>query len=264
MARYDIDPLRAVTSSFLRPRIHAVLRLILGLYCVVVWISSLVDGYNRGRLAIWLFFFTNLTYSGLTLYMISAVIHTWIYAFQLRKTPYGVTMTSDPSSLPYGRWWTRVHVFLYVSVVGCHLIVPLFYWTLVYNWRHPDYMSQVTMWVTLSQHGTDFVVMVCEVIFGRMLLRRRDLALVLLIGILYMFYMWIVHAATGIWVYEVLSFDRGPIVAVWYVLVIVVSILSFGLMYGIHQLRERVAIKLGREPSVEPEQQADEKVGENV
>jgi len=224
--------------------VYAAFRLLLALYCVAVLIASSLDAGFRGRLLTFPLFFPSLTYIGLTFYIIFAAIHTWIHAFRpasLRATSF----SPEPPSLPQGQWFTRLHFFLYIGLVGSHVVVPFLFLVLVYNWRHPDQMSHIT-WVTIWREVTNFVVTMCEVWFGQMVLRQRDLVPVLLVGLLYTIYMWIIRAATDIWVYEVLSFSRGPSVVLWYMAGLLAFVISFFMMSDLHRFRDRLVVRWGK------------------
>jgi len=116
-----------------------------------------------------------------------------------------------------------------------HIIVPILFWTLLYS----PQSDPVYTWITVSKHGVDAFIVICEALLNRATLRLRDLLVVLTVGLLFVFWMWIVHAIFGTWPYAFLAFNKGPVVIAYYVMVIAACIIAFGLMWTLHYLKER-------------------------
>ena len=66
----DADPVRFTTSGFLPASLLAFVRIILALYCLTVWFASWIHSTTMNRhWFTWLWYFTNLSYTGLILYI---------------------------------------------------------------------------------------------------------------------------------------------------------------------------------------------------
>jgi len=234
------DPRTAVTSYFLRPKALGIVRLVLASYAINVWIwGILYDSFytNSHR---WHWYLTNLSYTGLTAYMTSAAIHTLIYAFKTKPAAKanGVEYPA-PTTLRRGAVHTRLHFLVYTSFVCLHIGVPFVYWAFLHPWKRA-WDWPLRDWINVSSHGSDFIVLVVELIVGRILLRWTDWFLLLILSALYMSYAIFLYLVTGDWVYSVLDWSRGPSVLVFYIGIPILFSGCFVLAMGLQRVREHM------------------------
>jgi len=253
------DPLRCVTSNFLSLRVLFSIRIILTLYAIAVLIGSIVTGILTQEVE-YVYYFTRLSYIGLVGYMISATVHTGLYMLQIGhgKRPPSYPM---PNSLPKGSYLLQAHCMLYATVICNHIVVPIIYWSLLYSTSANN--TTVLRWENFSQHLTDFVTILFEVVLNRMMLNWIELIVVLAVVLIYVFWMWLVRLFAGIWVYAFLGFNEGPSVAGWYIFVLVLFVMAFAVQYYFAKFKEWVAHRWGYAQKFKEEQNSGSDMQQN-
>jgi len=226
----ELDPWRACTSEFLCPPVHAAVRCLLATYCVTVLAGSIAFMALQNKVLMWPYYITNLSFLGLTAYMTMAAFHT----VALARRPFAY---DHPPTLRAQTAFLISHQCLYVTVVGLHIAVPLIYWVMLRALNNET--GAYFEWINASVHGVNFLVVLLEVLLGRMVLRLRDIWILGSTALLYTCWMWIVNAFAGVWVYPFLSWNRGPMVAISYLSILACLLVCYVLMYLLHQIRER-------------------------
>jgi uncharacterized membrane protein len=241
----NIDTVRAVTSYFIPLLALGLTRLLFGLLALAALILSLVDAfYSDGEGVNWFFYLTRLAYVGLTAYLLAAAYHTLRYNQTVKDGKYPPVKTLATGSL-----WAQLHFMLYTTVVVYHLFVPIIYWLLVYD---STIQRDTRDWITtIMHHGIDALFLLFEVIFSRNLVKWKHLVLIVILSFFYLFYMWVVYAGEGYFVYAFLAFSKGPTVALWYVVMVVTILVLFVIMWGLHWVREWIARKSGADKKFE-------------
>ncbi|RKP26852.1 hypothetical protein SYNPS1DRAFT_3795, partial [Syncephalis pseudoplumigaleata] len=217
-----------VTSNLVSPQVLLVSRSVSFLYLLAVLLCSIVDRPSMG----WIFltFFTHLTFIGEAAYFAVAAYHT----FRFTRYAGYVSPTLKAESL-----WTRAHYVLYSTVAVFHVVVPVVYWTVLYDPKVE--VTAMSRYLNVSKHGIDFALLAVEFLLGRMIVPLAALPWVLLALLFYVFWAWITHAISGRWVYPFLNWDRpAGIVVGWYIGVCALVVAFFGLSYAAHRLRDRL------------------------
>ncbi|KAI8053242.1 hypothetical protein BDF22DRAFT_683416 [Syncephalis plumigaleata] len=223
-----LDPLRTVTSNLVSPQVLLTTRGISCLYQAIVVICSIINQPTQG----WVFFtfFTHLTFLGELAYFGVATYHT----FRFTRYAGYVSPTLKAESL-----WTRAHFVLYSTVAVFHMLVPAVYWAVLYNPKASN--TAMSIYLNVSKHGIDFVLLGIEFVLGRMIVPLAALPWVILTILFYMFWAWIAHSINGLWVYPFLNWDQpAGIVAAWYIGVCLLVVAFFAISYGAHRLRDRL------------------------
>jgi len=236
------DPLTAVTSYFVSPKSLGIIRLLLALYAICVWaISIFYSAHNNSPAHEWRRYLTNTTFIGLIVYITSAAVHTLIYAFGKQPdndcTAAAAEAEAGPKTLKPAAFNTRLHFLFYTIFVCMHLGVPIAYWLFLYRSR-PHGTDHI--WLTLSYHGGDAVVLVVEVLLGRIVLRWTDWFVLLICSTMYISYDVVLHMAASDWAYPVLDWSNGPMVLAFYAGIPVLFSACFLVVMGLHRLRERL------------------------
>ncbi|KAI9145893.1 hypothetical protein BKA69DRAFT_1046147 [Paraphysoderma sedebokerense] len=121
------------------------------------------------------FFFTNLTYFGLCVYLALAIFNSYRQLY----TP-----------LPPSTFAITLQQILYCNIAVFHLMVPTVYWLFLAQ----GYKSSIDAWTSISQHGIEFLVVVTEFFLGRMILNWWGLVIDVLIMGIYVGWSWIYNS----------------------------------------------------------------------
>jgi len=235
------DPQTAVSSHFISAKALGIIRLLLALYALTVWTVSMFYTATIGSIE-WRRSLINLFYTTFLIYMISAAVHTMIYAF--KTLPASSDSSVPPQTLKRTAFNTRFHFLVYTIFVCMHMGVPIAYWIFLHPYtRHRD--KPVHFWLTLSCHGGDCLVMIMEIMLGRILLRWTDWFILLACSTVYISYDVVLHVVAGGWAYPMLDWSNGPIVLWFFAGIPVLFSACFLVVMGLHSLRER----LGRRSS---------------
>lgn len=173
-----------VSSNFLSKRNLLVLRSICLLYQFIILITSFAL-YVSSDGKYW-FFFTNLTYIGITTYLAVAVFNSYIHLYHRHENTLTLLSTQEA---------------LYSTISVYHIIVTIVFWM----WLPPDFGGTVRVWTSVSQHGIQTAIMIMELIFSRMLLNWWGLLINITLLFLYLGWSWIYHAYSGNFMYPFLD-----------------------------------------------------------
>ncbi|CAG8480972.1 7597_t:CDS:2 [Paraglomus occultum] len=216
------DPSLSFSSYFVSSKTLFVVRLVMAIYCTVVFIATIVQ-YIVNQNDKVLVYFTNLSYLGLTVYFLLSVY-------------LGAKTSMRPTFLHY------VHFVLYHTVIHFHIIVPLVYWFFL-----DDLTSEtpaITWWRTVSMHAGDGIFMLVELWLNKQILYWSYLLITMLFLLLFMFESWVVHAVDHFWVYNFLSWDSGAAkAATWYLGLFVFFIIAYAFQMGMIYLRNYIGVR---------------------
>jgi len=196
---------------------------------VAVLTGSLIVSSQLHQLHLWPFYFTNLVYIALTIYLASSALYTALYRLSCNRPDKSAPL------LPAPILFTLHHV-LYVSLVTSHIVVLVVYWSLIYQPDIPQ--TAVYTWIDFSQHALNAVFIMLEVVLGRMMLRWIDCCVVLLVPVLYAAYTWAIYGLYGQWVYRFLDWNQGRSTPLWYVIMLAMFVGVFVIMRLLHRVRE--------------------------
>jgi len=222
------DPQTAVSSYFVSSKALGIIRLLLSLFALTAWAVSMFYSAEAGNNE-WRRYLINLFYTTFLIYMISATVHTLIYAFS--------PASSSVHTLRPTTFNTRLHFLIYTIFVCMHMGVPLSYWIFLHPYKqHKD--VPVHFWLTLSCHGGDCLVMIIEIFLGKILLRWTDWFIMLACSTVYISYDVVLHVVAGGWAYPMLDWSNGPIVLWFFAGIPVLFSACFLVVMGLHRLRE--------------------------
>lgn len=98
----------------------------------------------------------------------------------------------EPNTLRKGSIITRAHFLLYPTVVCLHILVPVLFWSFVY--KSSNFTAVSDWWTTISFHAVEGLMILVEIALNRMPFRWQDVFIIVIVGLLYTFWMWVVHA----------------------------------------------------------------------
>ena len=149
-----------------------------------------------------------------------------------------------PTSLPLHALITQTHAILYASVMPNQIVVPIVYFSLLF---YPSTIP-VYEWVQYGQHATILFSACVELTLSRILLPWSGMIVVFLVGLAYMFYMWIIAFTLHFWPYPFLDWEngQGSHVWYWYIILFVLFCLAFLVIKGLTWIREWIARRLGK------------------
>ncbi|KAF9353690.1 hypothetical protein BGX26_008553 [Mortierella sp. AD094] len=221
------EPDRIVTSNIVSPFTLAILRGFVCLYSLVVIISEWATSESAAG---YFMYFTNLTYLGLTIYLVCSTLWSFSYLRQPKSDRAQWLKSGSP-------WWGYIHWLLYATIVTFHVIVPIVFWTMLAN-----YMKLPTgfgAWQNASVHAVDGVFAVFELIFNRHFLQPIHSFVVAGVMVSYMFLTFIYHKTSGIWVYPFLDWSQGPIAAAYYIGIAVGLFIIYFALLVLHKHRNK-------------------------
>ncbi|CAG8583317.1 1565_t:CDS:2 [Ambispora leptoticha] len=233
-------PERAVTSWFTTPLILLIVRSIFLIYSLITLATSIYLYDIHGQLYLFLTYYTNLGFIGLTAYFATAVVHSSV--FMRYNVPKSLVL--QPKMLTIAFW------LLYDTIVLNHIVIPLVYWAFLAKTHTDEFGSSSHMGLvkfrTYSMHGVDFFMMIVEVLLSRMPLVSSHLIFVITVPILYIFEIWINYAINHTFPYEPLDWRRGKKVAGYYFGLLGIAICAFLIQKLIHLSRDAAGQRLWR------------------
>ncbi|KAK3819544.1 MAG: hypothetical protein J3Q66DRAFT_159532 [Benniella sp.] len=218
------EPDRIVTSNIVRPKTLAILRGILCTYSLIVVVSLWATASSATT---YLSFFTNLTYLGLTFYLMCTTL--WSIGYLRQPSHERAQWLKNRSP-----WWGRIHWLLYSTVVTFHFIVPVVFWTLLSN---GGIRSALGNWQNISVHALDGAFAIFELVFNRHMLEPIHSFVVAGVMVLYMLLTFVVHATEDRWVYPFLDWDQGAICAAYYIGIAIGLFVVFFVLLFLHRFR---------------------------
>ncbi|KAI9229668.1 MAG: hypothetical protein DHS80DRAFT_13522 [Piptocephalis tieghemiana] len=215
-----LDSDRMVTSWFLSPWFLTVFRAILAMYTTAVFWGGFIDLaiHTPDQAGSYWYYFTNLSYLGLSMYLVLVTFGSGAHAWK--------------GWLPGQMVQVPVHL-LYATVLVSHVVTPVTFYALLFS-PNDTFDRPALAWGNYSKHGGDLAVVLLEILVNRQELYWSDLPITLLVAIVYMCWMFLVHAFANVWTYAFLGWDKGPQVAKWYIVMLVIFLAAFAIMWVIH------------------------------
>ncbi|KAI9344904.1 hypothetical protein BDR26DRAFT_856925 [Obelidium mucronatum] len=217
-----LDPETLVTSVHVSSVTLFRIRCAFVLYLIAVLIGEWVYDVQH----MW-GFFTEWSWIGLIIYFSTAVYNGHVYNSSKDAV---ASMRSRPYLVQYLNWLSYVLPAVYVY------IITLVFWT-VLNDLLSD-VSPLNKWLLSSQHAFNSIVMISELILGRVPLSYAFLVPFVFISLSYLALVYVFYRTTGIWAYSFLNTSKSFAWA-WYLGIIVFFLLVFVGIVAIHQYRDR-------------------------
>ncbi|KAJ3247457.1 hypothetical protein HDU78_004162 [Chytriomyces hyalinus] len=223
-----------VTSVHVSPVALFRIRTLLALYA---WICLFGEIYIvRNKLGI---YFTDWSWLGVVIYLTTAAYNSYIYTSQ----PDALTkLESRSSCLKYINW------LLYALPATYAYIVSLVFWTLLVTYLLSG-VGPMEMWTSISLHAGNSVIMLTELVLGRVPMAYPLIFPVIFIALLYLAESFVYHTSSGGWVYPFLD-TAIPFAWAFYVGLVVAFSAGFCLVTAIHNGRDRRRARLGLKPKV--------------
>ncbi|KAF9185393.1 hypothetical protein BGZ51_002678 [Haplosporangium sp. Z 767] len=218
------DAERAVTSYLYGPKVLVGTRAFGTAYLVAVLVGALA---TTPSFRYFISFFTNISFCALIVYY-------------MRKNGRNGRKEEAESGARYTGYSTGASLY----------IIPLVYWSILRRHQKPHY--GVYEWATISEHSTDGVLMLLEIISTRMQMEIRHLPFTVLFMILYLFTTFVHYWTTGTWVYPFLDYKTygwkltGP----FYVGVAVALVVVYLIVWKLHNVKESLGVKRRRRKEV--------------
>ncbi|KAI8870366.1 hypothetical protein GQ42DRAFT_107416, partial [Ramicandelaber brevisporus] len=197
--RDEFDRERVVSSPFVSTRTLFFVRFILTLYMLIVNLQLLIYQASRGNARFLYAFFTNLSYIGLTSYMVTATVHTGIAAFNTTNRYYLFDLL--PSFFSNVLLW-----LVYETAIPYSFVVTVIYWSILY--RASDQPSAIKTYSNVSVHALNFVFAFIEMSLNRMVMKRSHTIYFCIPAVLYLCLAWMLYGIYGVFVYPFLDFVR--------------------------------------------------------
>lgn len=232
---------RAVTSGIVQPWVLFTIRLILAIYAVaasvvhIVIFGTIGDDANYG---LYYAYFTRLTWIGLTAYYCAAAFHSGIFVMSIRQLKRGTVSRAPWYPLQkWGRFLQFLHLWLFSTVITMPLLVTIVYWALLAS--PASFASPFTTWSNVSFHILNTVLLLAELVFGRLRLYWGYLIPCVVVLAAYLGLAYLAHATQGVWVYNFLDPGRpNAKVAAYIIMVLAVEVVVFVIMWGIIHIRD--------------------------
>ncbi|KAG0328013.1 hypothetical protein BG004_002633 [Podila humilis] len=217
-----------VTSNWVGPKMLAGIRIVETVYVWIVIIYIWATSKNAGD---YLKYFTNLTFFGLSVYLLCTSL--WSIGYLRQPSSERARWINDKAS----NWFGYLHWLLYSTVITFHIVVPIVFWTLLTGGVNP--VTAAGRWTNYSVHLLDGILALSELIFNRHFLQPIHSFFVAGVMVFYMFLTFVVYKTQGTWVYPFLNWDQGAKAAIYYVGIAVGLFLIFFVLLIIHNYRNK-------------------------
>jgi len=189
---------RLVSSPWYSPRVLAFQRLLLLAYSGATLITSLVyESVVIRQGNIWFSFFTHLTFTGLTAYLLVSTYHDFNYK----------PSASSSYAYPLQRWprvLQAMHILLISTVTTFPILVSIAYWALLAS--SATFATPYTTWSAVSLHIFNTVFALLEITTTNIPpLPWAALPMCLILLLAYLGVAYITHATQGIYAYAFLD-----------------------------------------------------------
>ncbi|KAJ3290516.1 hypothetical protein HDU79_003173 [Rhizoclosmatium sp. JEL0117] len=217
-----LDQEKLVTSIHVSPKTLLYVRSFWLVYTILCLILEIV---YFGR-TLW-GFFTEWTWLGLIFYLSTAVYNSHLY---VTKSNALATMEARPYWMKYSNW------LLYALPATYVYIVSIVFWALLASVL--SNADSVNSWLTVSQHALNSVIMIGELVLGRIPLAYAFMIPFIVIALMYLGIALVFHAVYGSWSYGFLDTSK-PMWYLWYIGVILFFVIEFVVVVYIHNSRDR-------------------------
>ncbi|KAJ3240708.1 hypothetical protein HDU81_002899 [Chytriomyces hyalinus] len=229
----DLDALALVSSVHVSPVTLFWIRALLALYA---WTCLIAEIYIvRNELGI---YFTDWSWLGVVVYLTTAVYNSYIYTSQMGAL---LKLESRSSWVKYINW------VIYALPATYAFIVSIVFWTLLAGYLAGA--APLEKWASISLHAGNSVIMLTELVLGRVPMAYPLILPMIVIALLYLALSFVYHGSSGGWVYPFLDTGK-PFSWAYYVGLIVAFAVCFCLVTAIHKGRDRRRARLGMLPKV--------------
>ncbi|KAJ3063679.1 hypothetical protein HDU98_000528 [Podochytrium sp. JEL0797] len=226
----EFDDVTLVTSPHVSPRTLLCVRIVLFLYSTAITISTIASG------SLFYGYFTNWTILGINIYLASAIFNGFRFALQPETIG---NIRFRPTAIRWINW------ILYMLPATTAYIVTIVYWAMIFPTASHE--TAFLMWLTISQHAANSIIVITELVLGRVPLVYAHLTVFLLVAFSYLAITQIFYLQTKIWAYNFLN-TSAPMAWAYYVGVGVFFVIVFYAMTAVHIWRDQRRERNGKDP----------------
>ena len=184
-----VKPEHIVTSYFIQSPVAIMLiRWVILAYMIDVLYHSILTDIEGGYYFV---YFTHLSYIGLTVYFLNVSMLSLRYNLQRLWRWFHGTPTGDLLKRPANMFETLAS-WMYTSSFPIHIIVNVIFWVFLAPHRAWELRSDYEQWLTVSEHGTDLLVLIIEFFLNRAIFMWSHLIITLFIFVLYALFTFVV------------------------------------------------------------------------
>ncbi|KAG8861072.1 hypothetical protein FRC20_011527 [Serendipita sp. 405] len=232
---------RLVTSGLISPFALFLIRLLLAVWSVaaslahIIYSQSVVKEYPFKQYFV---YFTRLTYIGLTAYFCAAAFHSGFFVLSLRQLKkHEVSRAPWFPLQKWGKFLQFLHLTLFSSIITYPFIVTIVYWAFLAD--SETWSTPFKSWSNISFHALNSVLVLVELIFGRVRLYLGYWITCIILLALYLGMAYLVHSTQGIWVYGFLDpHKKNAKVAAYIVGIPVAETVVFIVIWGLIHMRD--------------------------
>eukprot|EP01028_Stygiella_incarcerata_P007045 TRINITY_DN28743_c0_g1_i1.p1 TRINITY_DN28743_c0_g1~~TRINITY_DN28743_c0_g1_i1.p1 ORF type:complete len:269 (+),score=36.61 TRINITY_DN28743_c0_g1_i1:227-1033(+) len=195
------------------------LRALFAAYTTVLLIVDAIINFEDGT---WFTYFTHMNYTILATYFVMGSIMSYRRIGRPKFLNRRVMASSTKT----------LHLLGSVEFVNA-LFLDIVYWTLLYDPAHPP------SFVTCNMHGSNFVMMLIDILLSKMILIWQHGWLNLVFAVLFIVFAQIYHAFSDHWVYPFLDTSKS-LWPISYICVTLLLIVIFSVCKLIIHIRNRV------------------------
>ncbi|KAJ9077630.1 hypothetical protein DSO57_1014870 [Entomophthora muscae] len=225
----QLEPSRSTTSRLFSEKPLLITRTFFSVCYLFVFIFHILNGPDEAYL--YLGFLTYLSYYGIFAYVLVSTYLSW-RAYLCPST--------------YVPWKNQHWIFPFLYFLHYELntllafVVTAVYWSLLASDDLAANSSPMYLFLSVSMHAVNSVIMWSEAIFGNNPIVLRHFPIILFITLIYVPYAFVLHARYGIWIYPFLDYVTDPKTTVLTILgIVVISSSFYGATYILHSTRDK-------------------------
>ena len=231
------------------------------LFCAVYLAMALVLGFRYGSHETTVQFFFFFTYISTFLLCCYFSLHAW-HTYRLTRFTSSYFRRQADRASPWYLWLLQ---FLYSGCFVFHVIVVIIYWTILYPTVQQNALEgrielgPVAIFLDVSVHVLPIIFMLCEIaVNNRFHVYFVEIFQTLVFMAIYTLWMWFgaflfyLIRDEAWWVYPHFNFVGRDRTIVYYSIIFFLTLFGFGLMYGLHRLKQCCSGCMPPEP--DPEQ----------
>ncbi|KAG8861073.1 COPII subunit [Serendipita sp. 405] len=198
---------RLVTSGTVKPWVLFLIRLLLAIWSVAAGLAHIILSQavlDEIPFKQYYVYFTRLTFIGLTSYFCAAAFHSGFFVLSLRQLKKGEATRAPWYPLQkWGRVLQFLHLALFSTIITYPIIVTVVYWAILASSQ--SFSSPFYSWSNIAFHALNSVLLLVELIFGRVRLYLGYWIVCAIVLALYLGMAYLVHSVQDIWVYGFLD-----------------------------------------------------------
>ncbi|TPX47550.1 hypothetical protein SeMB42_g03281 [Synchytrium endobioticum] len=199
-----------VDSKLLPIGVLLAMRIVFFLYCAGIFIWRNIVNWNNGR---YYTYFTNISYLILTLYfgavsLKGIIVLTKSHRKRKLINDHPADLTPRPADLQSPASGVGNYVLLVLFSVALQNALFLDFVAWIVLPRYASWMGAVT-YSSVQVHGVNTIQMILEVFLSLMPVMPLFVIYPLVFTLLYMFFTWIYHAVSSIWVYPFVAWGAN-------------------------------------------------------